>query len=189
LLSEYLSVTGTSRDFMIFGNLCGWRPTEDQNSIATCLSGLYVRPTDVVIIICQKKYERHIPPQVDCGLYHAQWSFAHIGTSCLNPLKHSIHRCVLSISVYYMRSVRLTDAGFEVLWAVTMKITIFWAVPPRSQVQVHRRFGGTYRLHLQESMSMPSNYWFLASFTLRYLRWRWRFAETSDYSYYFLEHN
>jgi hypothetical protein len=39
--------------------------------------------------------------------------------------------------------------GFEVLTAVVMKSTIFWDTTPCSPLNVNRRFGGTYRLHLQ----------------------------------------
>jgi hypothetical protein len=39
--------------------------------------------------------------------------------------------------------------GFEVLTAVSMKSTIFWDITPRSPLNVNRRFGATYRLHLQ----------------------------------------
>jgi hypothetical protein len=39
--------------------------------------------------------------------------------------------------------------GFEVLTAVVMKSTIFWDIMPCSLLSVIRRFGGTYRLHLQ----------------------------------------
>jgi hypothetical protein len=37
---------------------------------------------------------------------------------------------------------------FEVFTAVTMKNAVFWDVAPRRSC-VNRRFGGTYRLHLQ----------------------------------------
>jgi hypothetical protein len=39
--------------------------------------------------------------------------------------------------------------GSEVLTAVIMKRTIFWDITPCSPLSVHRRFGGTCRLHLQ----------------------------------------
>jgi hypothetical protein len=39
--------------------------------------------------------------------------------------------------------------GFEILTAVVMKSTIFWDITPCSPLSVNRRFGGTYRLHLQ----------------------------------------
>jgi hypothetical protein len=39
--------------------------------------------------------------------------------------------------------------GFEVFTAVVMKTIIFWDVTPCSLLRCKRRFGGTYRLHLQ----------------------------------------
>jgi hypothetical protein len=38
---------------------------------------------------------------------------------------------------------------FEVLTAVVMKSTLFWDITPCSPVHVNRRFGETYRLHIQ----------------------------------------
>jgi hypothetical protein len=38
---------------------------------------------------------------------------------------------------------------FKVFTAVVMKSTIFWDITPCSLLSVNRRFGGTYRLHLQ----------------------------------------
>jgi hypothetical protein len=32
---------------------------------------------------------------------------------------------------------------------ICLKSTIFWDITPRSPLKVNRRFGGTYRLHLQ----------------------------------------
>jgi hypothetical protein len=42
-----------------------------------------------------------------------------------------------------------TFVGFEVLTPVVMKSSIFWDIKPCSPLKVNRRFGGTYRLHLQ----------------------------------------
>jgi hypothetical protein len=39
--------------------------------------------------------------------------------------------------------------GFEVFTAVVMKSIVFWDMTPCSPLSVNRRFGGTYRLHLQ----------------------------------------
>jgi hypothetical protein len=39
---------------------------------------------------------------------------------------------------------------FEVLTVVVMKSSIFWDITPCSLLKVNRRFGGTYRLHLQD---------------------------------------
>jgi hypothetical protein len=41
------------------------------------------------------------------------------------------------------------QVGFEVLTAVVMKSTIFWDITSCCPLSVNRRFGGTYRLHLQ----------------------------------------
>jgi hypothetical protein len=39
--------------------------------------------------------------------------------------------------------------GFGVLTAVVMKTIIFWDITPRSPLNVNRRFGGIYLVHLQ----------------------------------------
>jgi hypothetical protein len=39
--------------------------------------------------------------------------------------------------------------GFEVFTAVVMKSIIFWDMTPCSLLSFNRRFGGTYRFHLQ----------------------------------------
>jgi hypothetical protein len=44
---------------------------------------------------------------------------------------------------------KLFNVGFEVLTAVVMKSFIVWDITPCSPLKVHKRFGGTYRLHLQ----------------------------------------
>jgi hypothetical protein len=46
-------------------------------------------------------------------------------------------------------TVYISDAGFEVFTAVVMKSLIFWDVMACSLLSCNRRFGGTYRLHLQ----------------------------------------
>jgi hypothetical protein len=51
---------------------------------------------------------------------------------------------------------KCADVGFEVLTAVVMKSTIFWNITPCSPLSVNRRFGGTYRLHLQDRKSKLS---------------------------------
>jgi hypothetical protein len=40
--------------------------------------------------------------------------------------------------------------GFEVFTAVVMKSIIFWDMTPCSPLSFNRRFGRTYRLHLQD---------------------------------------
>jgi hypothetical protein len=44
---------------------------------------------------------------------------------------------------------QLASIGFEVFTAVVMKNTIFRDITSCSPLNVNRRFGGTYRLHLQ----------------------------------------
>jgi hypothetical protein len=39
--------------------------------------------------------------------------------------------------------------GFEILTAVVIKCNMFWDITPCSAMSVNRRFGRTYRLHLQ----------------------------------------
>jgi hypothetical protein len=53
-------------------------------------------------------------------------------------IKHSIHK---------LNKYRYV--GFEVFTAVVMKSSIFWDVTRYSLLKCNRRFGGTYRLHLQ----------------------------------------
>jgi hypothetical protein len=42
-----------------------------------------------------------------------------------------------------------SHVAFEVFIAVVMKSIIFWDMTPCSLLSCNRRFGGTYRLHLQ----------------------------------------
>jgi hypothetical protein len=41
-------------------------------------------------------------------------------------------------------------AGFEVLTPMVVKSYFFWDITPCSPLKVNRRFGGIYRLYLQE---------------------------------------
>jgi hypothetical protein len=50
------------------------------------------------------------------------------------------------------------SVGFEVLTAVVIKSTIFWGITPCSPLKVNRRFGGTYRLHLQSRRTRWKRY-------------------------------
>jgi hypothetical protein len=54
----------------------------------------------------------------------------------------------------------------------TLKISIFWDVTPCSPLKVNRHFGGTCRLHLQQTSCYLLSRWFLARLILR--PWRWR---------------
>jgi hypothetical protein len=55
---------------------------------------------------------------------------------------------------------------FEVLTAVVIRNTVPWNITPCSPVKVNRRFGGTYRVHLQGWISRARYYllsgWYLA---------------------------
>jgi hypothetical protein len=58
------------------------------------------------------------------------------------------------LSVYFCCFNKLNKSpslhvGFEVFTAVVMKSIIFWDVTPCSLLRCNRRFGGTYRIHLQ----------------------------------------
>jgi hypothetical protein len=55
--------------------------------------------------------------------------------------------CDIKIMLYNTRNLSLVR--FEVLTVVVIKSTIFWDITPCSPLRVNRRFGGTYRLHLQ----------------------------------------
>jgi hypothetical protein len=68
------------------------------------------------------------------------------GTSFMYPLNGRLSGLQSrSRQSVYIKSL----AGFEVLTAVVTKSTIFWDITPCSPLKVNRRFGGTYRLHLQ----------------------------------------
>jgi hypothetical protein len=45
---------------------------------------------------------------------------------------------------------RIPHVGFEVLTAVFMKSSIYWDITPCTPLKVNRRFGGIYRIHLQD---------------------------------------
>jgi hypothetical protein len=51
--------------------------------------------------------------------------------------------------VIKIRANIIIDVGFEVFTAAVMKSIIFWDMTPCSPLSFNRRFGGTYRLHLQ----------------------------------------
>jgi hypothetical protein len=54
---------------------------------------------------------------------------------------------------YFLYALYLTNSsiyvGFEILTAVTIKITILWGVRPCSLVEFHRHFRATHSLHLE----------------------------------------
>jgi hypothetical protein len=53
--------------------------------------------------------------------------------------------------------VLIEDVGFEVFTAVVMKSIVFWDMTPCSPLSCTRRFGGTYRLHLQDRRISSAN--------------------------------
>jgi hypothetical protein len=74
---------------------------------------------------------------------------------------------MLSVSRLYSDHAR-----FEVFTVVVMKSIIFWDVTPCSLLSFNRRFGGTYRLHLQGRRNNCQQCLFLLKLFLR--PWRWR---------------
>jgi hypothetical protein len=53
-------------------------------------------------------------------------------------------------TVYVYMPISLSFVGFEVSTAVVIKGIIFWDMTPCSPLSYNQRFGGTYRLHLQD---------------------------------------
>jgi hypothetical protein len=68
-----------------------------------------------------------------------------IRTSGFHRNWHSYLRNALSREL----GLKLLYVGFDVLTAVVMKSIIFWDISLCSTLKVNRRFGGTYRFHLQ----------------------------------------
>jgi hypothetical protein len=52
------------------------------------------------------------------------------------------------INIHKIEKQNKNDVGFEVFTAVSIKNAVFWDMAPCRSC-VNRRFGGTYRLHLQ----------------------------------------
>jgi hypothetical protein len=50
---------------------------------------------------------------------------------------------------FVVKGIIFKRVGFEAFTAVVMKSIIFWDMTPCSPLSFNRRFGGTYRLHLQ----------------------------------------
>jgi hypothetical protein len=57
----------------------------------------------------------------------------------------------------YVKSVGYI-VGFEVFTTVVMKAIIFWNITPCSALSFNRRFGGIYRLHLQNRIILLATY-------------------------------
>jgi hypothetical protein len=61
----------------------------------------------------------------------------------------SCNICIILNVTGRVFETKTSCVGFEVFTAVVMKSTIFWDVTPCCLLSCNRRFGGTYRLHLQ----------------------------------------
>jgi hypothetical protein len=97
---------------------------------------------------------------------------------------HALNWTHLSQDVDQQRSFVNTvmNAGFEVLTAVVMTITIIWDITPCTPFKVILRFGGIYRLHIQGGITEQNtrvkadgkqllSHWYLTRFIWP---WRWR---------------
>jgi hypothetical protein len=78
----------------------------------------------------------------DCFMWRFCASVFVIGRPSLECVVHLRFLCRI-------RKLGTPCVGFEVLTAVVMKSTLFWDITPYSLLKVNRRFGETYRLHLQ----------------------------------------
>jgi hypothetical protein len=67
-----------------------------------------------------------------------------------------------------MKTKHNKNVGFEVSTAVVMKSIIFWDMTPCSLLRCNRRFGGTYRLHLQGRRSKYACHLLICWFLLNY---------------------
>jgi hypothetical protein len=63
--------------------------------------------------------------------------------------KPRVFPLVRRIGAFETRGNNTRHSGVEVLTTMVMKSTIFWDITQCRQLNVFRRFGGTYRLHLQ----------------------------------------
>jgi hypothetical protein len=75
-----------------------------------------------------------------------------------------------------MKTNGYTYVGFEVFTAVVMKSTIFWDMTLCSPLSFNRRFGGTYRHHLQgrrNRFSKPASTQVYQSDCLNHKRYRY----------------
>jgi hypothetical protein len=80
-------------------------------------------------------------------LYALDGAVAVSGLSILRKEKYEVSAKYLHVSPFQIWN-KLTDVRFEDFTAVTMKNAVFLDVAP-CRCCVNRRFGGTYRLHLQ----------------------------------------
>jgi hypothetical protein len=75
---------------------------------------------------------------------------------CIPDIPQSTKNAQYNIRIMN-QPLQQTFRGSEVLTAVVMKSIIFWDITPCSPLSVNRRFGGTYRLHLQGRKSKPED--------------------------------
>jgi hypothetical protein len=69
-------------------------------------------------------------------------------------LRHGqLNICYVSVEVVVTNKYFTSVVGFEALTAVVMKSTTSWDIMSYSPLKVNLRFGGTYRLHLQDRIS------------------------------------
>jgi hypothetical protein len=68
-----------------------------------------------------------------------------IGFEASHPLPISVF---LSRPIAYVNHRKVLVPN-KILTSVVTRNTIFWNITPCSPLKVNRRFGGTYRLHLQ----------------------------------------
>jgi hypothetical protein len=61
--------------------------------------------------------------------------------------------CYTTLTLRSITVIKWTVVRFKVLTAVVMKSKTFWDITPCSPLSVNRRFGGTYRLHLQQMLA------------------------------------
>jgi hypothetical protein len=64
-------------------------------------------------------------------------------------IQHHVSFPVLARRESQIHAKNTVCLRFEVLTTMVMKNTIFWDITPCSPLEVNRRFGETYRLHLQ----------------------------------------
>jgi hypothetical protein len=110
----------------------------------SCAACLYIG-------LCAVARDNSIPDN-KVALYYSEYNY--LGNTVCSLLTYSsnlgyqLADSVLTC-LFHRPSSRSTCLGFEVFTAVVMKSIIFWDVTPCSLLRYNRRFGGTYRLHLQ----------------------------------------
>jgi hypothetical protein len=92
--------------------------------------------------------------------YSCQWAVSNSDYKALSPILNAVYHIhaqspEATIRLCSLNMLRLSwtiqrIVGFEVLSAVAMKSNIFWDITSCSQLKVSWRFGGAYRLNLQD---------------------------------------